>query len=139
MTSTAAVVSTADFVLYIYHRWRDWLAVLDIRDRRFATTAQRLHTLNRTPTLSHSHTQAHTDAHTHTHTQTRTGVYEMGESKRKQKKETFLVFWFVSTRLLALPFLFSNSPATCGDAHTHTHNWEKKIGSRFPCLRCDWR
>lgn len=91
MTSTAAVVSTADFVLYIYHRWRDWLAVLDIRDRRFATTAQRLHTLNRTPTLSHSHTQAHTDAHTHTHTQTRTGVYEMGESKRKQKKR---LFWF---------------------------------------------
>jgi hypothetical protein len=89
-SSAAAVVSTADFVLYIYHRWRDWLAVLDIRDRRFATTAQRLHTLNRTPTLSHSHTQAHrhTDAHSHTHSQTRTGVYEegRGESKRKQKK-----------------------------------------------------
>jgi len=64
MTSTA--VSTADFVLYIYHRWRDWLAVLDIRDRRFATTPPRnVYTLNRTRTLSLTHTHS-----THTHTNT---------------------------------------------------------------------
>lgn len=64
MTSTA--VSTADFVLYIYHRWRDWLAVLDIRDRRFATAALRLHTPKK-PDVQPTRTDTHT-----THSQTLT-------------------------------------------------------------------
>lgn len=131
-SSAAAVVSTADFVLYIYHRWRDWLAVLDIRDRRFATTAQRLHTLNRTPTLSHSHTQAHrhTDALTHTHKHALAYTRE-GGVKKKAKKETFWVFWFVSTRLLALPFCFQIVPRRVV-THTHRHTIGKKNWLPFP-------
>ncbi len=141
MTSTA--VSTADFVLYIYHRWRDWLAVLDIRDRRFATTAERLHTRPDAPTLSlslslshshtpHRHTDAHTLMHTHTHIYKHTNTHWRirirwwgGDQKETRLGFLFFLFCFCLFQPKIVSAFFFRIVPRRVVTHTLTHTIRK--------------